>query len=195
MTSIDREYAETQVRYRVLSGLWPAGEIAETVLEECFDPADVTAADQIWVEGLIEQTFDAQRKAESTWPSVTDWDRLDSVFAALNRNRVIALHHTGMTLSDGIDDITEAYHDRGGKQSDIEGYCFYHFQDVERAIDGHDLMVAFGEIAGDRVKGVEIGRRIVAELNKAGLRTSWDGNIDQRINIDGFRWQKRNAHR
>src|SRR5262245_25277588 len=64
--SIDREYAQIQVRHRVVSGFWPPEEIAETVLEECFDPAEVTSDDEAWVRQLIERAFAAQREAEKT---------------------------------------------------------------------------------------------------------------------------------
>jgi Domain of unknown function (DUF6891) len=189
--SIDHEYARIQVRYRVASGFWPAEEIAETVLEECFDPADVTSADEGWLNQLIEEAFAAQRKAEASWPADTDFDRLAAAFVALEEGGIIALHNAGMTQSDGLDDITEVYHDRGAEVSGIQGYCFYHMQDVERAIDGHGLLLTFGEIRGDLAKGTEIGRRIVAELTKAGFRTTWAGTTEQRINIDDVRWQKR----
>ena len=189
--SIDREYAQIQVCYRVASGFWPAEEIAETVLEECFDPAQVTSDDEAWVGQLIEQAFAAQREAEKTWPAVTDWDKLAAAFAALDGAGIVALHKAGTTQSDGLDNVSEVYHGLGAEDSDVQGYCFYHLQDLQRAIDGHGLMLAFGAIRGDRAKGVEIGRRICAELARAGFRTTWDGTVDQRINIDDVRWQKR----
>jgi hypothetical protein len=189
--SIDREYAVIQVRYRVASGFWGAEEITETVIEECFDPAQVTGDDKAWVARLIEEAILKQAEAEKSWPAVTDWDRLDQVFQKLDRSGIIALHHAGMTQSDGTDDITEVYHDRGGKDSSVIGYCFYHHQDVQRAIDGHGLLLTFGDIAGDNAKGVDIGRRIAAALQRSGFRVIWNGAIEQRINIEGIRWQKR----
>lgn len=189
--SIDREYAQIQVRHRVVSGFWPPEEIAETVLEECFDPAEVTSDDEAWVRQLIERTFAAQREAEKTWPAVTDCDKLAAAFAALEAAGVIALHNAGTTQSDGLDDVNELYHDLGAEDSGVEGYCFYHLQDLERAIDGHGLMLAFGAIDGNRTKGVEIGQRICAAVANAGFRTTWDGTVDQRINIDNIVWQRR----
>jgi Domain of unknown function (DUF6891) len=96
-----------------------------------------------------------------------------------------------MTQSDGWSDVCEVFRERGGEQSGAIGYCFYHGQDVERAILNQGLMLAFGLILSDPAKGVDIGRRVVAELEAAGFQVAWNGSTEQRINIVNMRWQKR----
>lgn len=132
----------------------------------------------------------AARSREDLAP-VTDCDRLDQAFAALDRAGIIALHNAGETLSDGESDIGESYRERGGKSAGISGYCFYHGQDVARAVAGQGLYLTFGDIEGDAAKGVEIGRRIVAELAQQGLAVEWNGVSETRLFIPLFDWRRR----
>ena len=59
---------------------------------------------------------------------------------------IIALHNAGYTMSDGLDDVGEVYERRKAKGLASRGYCFYHGQDVERAIVGGGLFLAFGDM-------------------------------------------------
>ena len=61
--------------------------------------------------------------------------RLRSVFDALNREHIIAIHFAGYTLDDGFDEVGTVF--QFMKENDIprRGYCFYHQQDIERAMD------------------------------------------------------------
>ena len=47
-------------------------------------------------------------------------------------------------MSDGLSDISEYLAENG--RDGILGYCFYHGQDLERAIAGGGLMLAFGDL-------------------------------------------------
>ena len=51
----------------------------------------------------------------------------------------------GYTQSDGHSDVSEAYQELENK-SKILGYCFYHGQDLERAVLGEGLFLTFGTI-------------------------------------------------
>jgi hypothetical protein len=186
--ALDRNAAAEQLRTLVQSGFYEADEIFEIVTE---DASDLGAEDAVWAQTAIAGAIDERREAEKTWPPVTDCDRLDQAFAALDRAGIIALHNAGYTLSDGESDVSEAYHERGGKSSGYSGYCFYHGQDVERAVAGQGLHLAFGDIDGDAAKGIAIGRRIVAELARQGLAVEWSGAIETRIFIPLFAWRRR----
>ena len=47
--------------------------------------------------------------AQKSWPQVTDCDRLDRAFAALEQQGVIALHRAGCTQSDGLEEVEDAH--------------------------------------------------------------------------------------
>lgn len=116
------------------------------------------------------------------WPDVTDCDRLDAVFSALSSKGIVTLQNAGYTQSDGHSDVAEAYHDHPHKDRLI-GYCFYHGQDLERAVVGEGLYLAFGPMDASREasEGPSIGALIAEELRRGGLEVVWDGTFDQRI--------------
>jgi len=102
------------------------------------------------------------------------------------------LQNAGYTQSDGFDDFREAYCNLSDG-ADIIGYCFYHGQDLERAVAGGGLYLAFGPVnaSDEQTKGPEVGRIIVEELRRAGFDVAWDGTFDQRIFVPRFDWKQR----
>src|SRR5262245_35920175 len=91
----------------------------------------------------VEAELAGKATAEKTWPHVTDCDRLDPVFTELDRGGVFALQNAGDTMSDGCSDVGERLAER---DRNLKGYCFCHGQDLERAVAGSGLMLAFGNL-------------------------------------------------
>ena len=52
------------------------------------------------------------------------------------------------------------------------------------------MFLAFDDIRQDDENAVLVGKKIVAKLNEHGLKTEWNGTVDQRIEIKDIRWQK-----
>ena len=71
------------------------------------------------------------------------------------------------------------------------GHCFYTEQDQQGALDGSGMCIGFGHLSGDDAKGVEVGRLLRAALEHEGLSVEWDGTIQRRLFVKGFRWQRR----
>ena len=80
-----------------------------------------------------------------------------------------------------------------GDASHVVGYCFFHGQDLERALDGEGLYLAFGPIdpSQEPTDGPEVGKRVVAALAKEGLPADWDGTFSKRILLPRFEWKRR----
>src|SRR5262245_22333096 len=173
----------------VRGGFEDRDSILEIFLEERYEPGELDAAE---VEKAVDAAIAAHEASKATWSEVTDCDRLDQAFAALERRNVIALQNAGYTQSDGYSDFCEALDD-SPDPSKIIGYCFFHEQDLERAVSGEGLMLAFGPTSpeDEEVEGPKVGRIIVEELERAGLRTEWDGTFAQRINVPKIVWQRR----
>ncbi len=182
------EYAAAEIRRLVWSGFYDAPEVRDIVLEEIFQPGEV---DPAWIEQSIDAEFARKLEVERAWPVVTDCDKLDRAFDELNDSGIIALHNAGYTQDEGIEDVTEVYHELGGEDSAVEGYCFYHGEDLERAVDGGGLMLSFGDILGGEIKGEEIGERIVEALHRHGLAVTWSGTLDERIELPEIEWRRR----
>ena len=127
---------------------------------EQFDPDEVIP--------LIDSELDALARAQATWPDETDCDRLDASYAALRARGIIALHNAGYTQSDGFSDCAEVYHDLTGDE-EIVGCCFYHEQDLERALEGDGLYIAFGALEKADGADLAIGQVVRDELERVGL--------------------------
>jgi hypothetical protein len=176
------------IRHLVWSGLYSADEILPIIAEEIYelDDAGTLAAGK-----EIARQFSEKATAEKNWPAETTCDRLDGLFDDLNKNGIIALQNAGSTQSDGISDITERYDELGGEKSGVIGYCFYHGQDLERAVDGQGLLLTFGDILGDDDKGKKIGEIVRDKVIEHGFKVEWDGSIKTRIQLAPFEWQRR----
>ena len=186
----EQDDAIEQIRHYVWSGFYQPDEVAEIVCGELFEPG---VLDEDWVGERIAAEFAQKRTEEASWETPTDCDRLDLAFAQLRQRRIITLQNAGYTQSEGINDISEEWHSAGGKDSDIEGYCFYHGQDLERAVRGEGLMLTFGDILGGDDKGVVVGDIVREVMEANGFRVEWDGTIGQRFGVSGMRWQKRSV--
>lgn len=171
------------------SGFFDPDDVMEIVCDEMFEGDDV---DEDEVADVIDAEFEALEKDMESWPAVTDCDRLDRAFEALNQRGVIALQNAGYTQSDGYDDFMEAYEEHP-KKSSIIGYCFYQGQDLERAVLGEGLYLAFGPANPDDEarRGPEVGAIVRQELQRAGFAVEWNGTFQQRIFIPKLVWQRR----
>ena len=172
----------------VRSGFFSKEEIVEILCKGLFpgelDPDEISLA----LDTEIKK-FTAE---QATWPAVTDCDRLDIVFAALNERGVVALQNAGYMLDDGYDEVWEAYPSAADDERTV-GYCFYHGQDMEGAIRDGGLCLAFGPVepSDEATKGPAIGRIIKEELEKASFQVEWDGTFKTRIFVPKFDWKRR----
>ncbi|MEZ2311815.1 hypothetical protein AB6809_34980 [Paraburkholderia sp. RCC_158] len=109
-------------------------------------------------EAFVESESQRKAAAEASWPSETDCDRLGRVFDRLDEEGICALSKAGYTTLDGHSDVSEAV--REAPKRRYYGYCFYHGQDIERALDGHGLMIAFGDFVDDKDRSAAVGCRV-----------------------------------
>jgi hypothetical protein len=180
------EYILNAIKNWVWSGFYSPDEV-DTMIDDILEDD----ADEAMLRAAVAPDFDRKAVAEASWPDTTDCDRLDQAFDELNSCGVIALHNAGYTMSDGIGDVSEVLHERG--REGIKGYCFYHGQDVEGAVRGGGLMLAFGNLDDDKPKKTEIGRLVKEVLQDHGLAVEWNGDPETRLNMPGLDWKRRRA--
>lgn len=153
-------------------------------------------ADAVKLDAAVTLEFEKKAEAEMSWPIETDCDRLNQVFARLNELGVIALQNAGYTMSDGFTELAEAEYER--EQSSHppghwQGFCFYHGQDLERAVNGEGLRLAFGSMTGDEAKNIQIGNLIKSIVQEHGFSVEWNGLSTARLNLFPLNWQRRLA--
>ncbi|WP_339734558.1 hypothetical protein [uncultured Gimesia sp.] len=175
-----------EIDWHVRAGFYDKSDLMRIICEEIFyEREDI---DEALVSKAIDSQFATLEEKKKTWPAVTDCDRLDSVFAALNKRGIIALQNAGNTQSDGFEDSLYELEEHPDPAS-VVGYCFYHSQDLERVVGGYGLYLAFGPTG--QSKGKEIGNIVREELQKAGLKVEWDGTTNQRLIVRDLVWQRR----
>jgi len=147
--------------------------------------------DQTWVKKQIDSDYTSRLKQQLAWPATTDFDRLAAVFDKLNAQGIIAFHNAGPTREDGEElckDLADTLKAQGAK---TRGYCFYHWQDIEGALESKNLYIAFGDYNRDDKGTIAIGNIVVKTLQAYGFNILWNGSPGKRIEILKFAWQKR----
>ncbi|WP_188583144.1 DUF6891 domain-containing protein [Azorhizobium oxalatiphilum] len=185
MSGIGEEHRHV-IHTTVWSGFFGPNDMEELIEDFVLDEPEL---DPEALQAEVEAEMARKAKAEREWPSVTDCDRLDAAFEALPEAKILALHNAGYTMSDGHSDAAEALAQQPA--GTYQGYCFYHTQDIETALEARQLFIAFDHVDGDVPEKKAIGERLFAALKAAGLKPDWDGDPGRRIELKEFSWRRR----
>lgn len=179
---------ERVVRKELYRGFFGPDELVFIIPEgyfwgdEAFDNATIqSVADRVYAEKVAEM---------ATWPEVTDCDRLDAAFAALDAAGIICEQNAGLTKSDGVEECEDTYEDEGGDESHYVGYCYYTGQDLDAVMACGEFCIGFGHWR-EKARGVEIAERICAAMREQGFEVEWGGSIRERICVKGITWRRR----
>ncbi|MFP2927704.1 DUF6891 domain-containing protein [Pyxidicoccus sp. 3LG] len=189
----DRKYLFKQVEVAVRGGFEDEEELLESLeqrMEDMLGDVDGALLEELeaYTRGLLKE----QRVREAGWSEPTLNDAIDAAFEELNANGIVTLQSAGYTMSDGWSDVNElaSYQDPPPR-----GAVFYHGQDLERGVRGEGLMLAFGAYENDDRKhvpaSIAIAREACETLARHGVKTEWNGDVDQRIQIPPFEWRRR----
>lgn len=188
--SNDATHEQLQLVERWIGYGYHAAEVIEGWIEE--NAAADAGIDLKRVKAFAATAFAKKLAAEAQWPEDTDTDRLDRAFAALHEQGICAVQWAGDTLDEGLASVGDKINADGVPEDRYQGYCFFHSQDMDHALDGEGLMLAFGPVdAETEADAVRIGRRVCEALQREGLQTEWDGTVECRIAVPGLRWQRR----
>jgi len=135
--------ARDEIAKLVRAGFYDKKRLTQIVGEELYAPGELDPAE---LATAIDEEVAKHEAEKRSWPAVTDCDRLDAAFAALNKRAIIALHNAGFTQSDGYEDFRAALK-RHPQRATVIGYCYYHSQDVKHAVQGEGLSLAFGPVS------------------------------------------------
>ena len=190
-----REHIAFTLDVAVRSGYGSKDEIHADLVEQVCDEfrerdTDTIAAEVARFEAALDRQWEAQLEAEAGWEPATVNDRLDAAFDELSRRGIVALQDAGYTMSDGWEDV----HDAAREIDGAWGGVFFHRQDVERAVDGGGLLLAFGAfVVGSEhePESLRLAREVCVVLTAHDIATEWDGTLEQRIAIPPFAWQRR----
>lgn len=127
---------------------------------------------------------------ETTWPDITDCDRLKVAFEKLDKKGILVKENFACCLSCGngeiLDHIKEHHY----------GATFYHMQDTENAQDMEDgptgIYLAYGRTGlSSPFSTKEIAEQIIEGIEAEGLKVEWDRNEKTRIFVHMQDWKRR----
>lgn len=177
-----------QLEKDILFGFENADDLLETISEIFYDEEDF---DKDWLKQEIEKRLKKHQSKSLNWEKPTDFDKLVKSFDELNRERIVSLHKAGYTRQDGEEDCAEIINELNSIGIKSKGYCFYHTQDLERAIGNEkNLFIAFDSYNREDELAKEVANKIIQVLNKNGFETKWNGSLETRIEIANIDWKK-----
>ncbi len=183
-----KDEAIEQLEKDVLFGFENGDDLLESISEMFYDESDF---DEEWLKQEIDSRLKKHKADSLKWEKPTDFDRLVKSFDELNKNKIVSLHKAGYTRSDGEDDCSEIIAELKEIGINAKGYCYYHTQDLERAIGEEKMLfIGFDSYNRDDKLAKEIAEEIIAVLTENGFSTKWNGSIDTRIEILNINWKK-----
>ncbi len=178
-------YAD-QIFTHVRGGFTPLDEM-DGVLDDLVDSKAPGLRARL--ERLVEHERVTARSRSRPDPCTND--AIDAAFAELPTHNIIGLQNAGYTQSDGWEDLEDAAVKLRARGGVAIGGCFYHFQDLERAVRDQGLMIGFGGFVERGIRAAadrDIAQTVLAVLQRHGVPASWSGDVKERIQIAPFTW-------
>ncbi|WCM40951.1 hypothetical protein MG290_08240 [Flavobacterium sp. CBA20B-1] len=189
--SEDQQFIFDSIYTQVRSGFYSLEEIQANIIEEIEDNGFEDEISEEWAHEQINQEYETLLNESKNWGEDTQTQRLIAAFDELAENKIIALHYAGFTIDDGEYEVVEVERTLIDNDEKSEGYCFYHGQDLERAVRGEGLYISFQKVNNESdAVSKEVAKKIVEVLEKHGLKVDWNGKAATRILLPDFKWEK-----
>ena len=189
--SEDQQFIFDIIYTQVRSGFYSLEEILEFVTEEIEDNGFEDEISEEWAQDQIDMVYQKLLEESKSEEPFEPTQRLIAAFDELAANKIIALHYAGYTIDEGEYEVTEIERVLIDNETESEGYCFYHGQDLERAVRGEGLHLSFQKINNESgAVSKEVAQKIIAVLEKHELKVEWNGKATARIFLPDFQWQR-----
>lgn len=189
----NQQYIYHSLSNQIKMGFYSIDAIREMTMEQVEGEGLEDQISEKWINKNIDTEYKKHNELSKTWKSPTDTERLIKAFDELNTLKIIALHNAGYTTSEGEEEVIEVELQLRKNKVQSEGYCFYHEQDLERAIDpkSRKLMIAFQKIDNsDDSITIQVGKKVEEVLKDNGFEVIWNGTAQSKLEIPNFNWEK-----
>ncbi len=189
----NEEFIFESLYNQIRMGFLSIEEIKENIIEEIEDNEFENEISVEWAFKIIEEEYKILIEESKQWKRPTDTEKLIDAFNELCEINIIALHNAGYTTSDGEYEVVEVERELRNNNKISDGYCFYHEQDLARAIfpENPSLMLTFQKVDNsDDKTTIEIGRKIVEVLKRNDFKINWNETATSKIEIVDFAWKK-----
>jgi len=208
-----REDLRTTLRRVILGELRLAKNDDQSILEKCDEiyigdecPEYEHAAFIQFARDELKRTKVRLASEKSTWPAVTDCDRLDRVEAALLARGILLWQVSpccdSCTVSELLDRTDIVSGRQPGFRDRMRGYAFFIDQNMpEMLAESTELSVymGYGWVSPDKSKVGEkiyeknalgIAHEICQCLRDEGFEVDWNGDLSRKIGVS-LNWQRR----
>ncbi|MCS7072712.1 MAG: hypothetical protein NZM00_14500 [Anaerolinea sp.] len=170
------------IRREIAAGFESPAAIIESAVEYLGDEAS-PAILRPHAQRLVREILAAHLAEQATWPAITDCDRLDAAFAALEAGGIVCRQNFSCCGTCGAYEIWDEAAALEAAGTPVRGYAFYHVQDTESAVEGYGLYLSYGAATEGEAAALAIADEIVAALRQQGLRVDWNGQWSRRIGV------------
>ncbi len=142
----------------------------------------------------VDRALVAQDHDERMW-GTTDNDRLGHAAMALEANGILFRQNFACCQNCGFTAVAGEVDNAASLGQAVRGLVFFHWNDTERAVDGHGLGLSYTAV-GDlkpeahAAASLSIASELVSALRREGLAPKWSGKLNQRVKVP-MRWQRR----
>jgi hypothetical protein len=189
----DEAFIFESIFNQVRMGFLSIDEIKENIIEEIEDNEFDDEISEEWAFEKIDEEYQKLLLESKQWKTPTDTEKLIKAFDELCDQNIIALHNAGYTTRDGEYEVVEVERELQENEVVSDGYCFYHEQDLARAISIEDsgLYITFQKVDNsDEETTLAVGKKVAEVLKNNGFEVKWNECARTKIKIPGFRWQK-----
>ncbi|AKQ66837.1 hypothetical protein A176_003749 [Myxococcus hansupus] len=149
---------------------------------------------EVWRQ--LDAKVRARLDEEKQWPDILEVDRLAAAFEDLHRAGIVAEMGATNTLSSGWSLVRERAEELESRGESPWAAAFFHTQDLDHALTGGELNIAFGTLEGEELSDADgkVAEAIVTSLREHGFEPEWKGSVHSRVAVrPAFNWRRRRA--
>lgn len=181
------------IERKILIGFEDPAEFSEDVIEEVERREWPDPVPYSWIRKTVRDLHRKRLETAESWEHPTDVEKLADAFNELLKDGILALHNTGYSQLEAIDEVKSVMNDMVLSPDQMRGFCFYSGENVDELIyrENGTLHITFNNILLDDLQeGIDVGTIITARLRAKGFDVQWDGTMKTRVDIRNFSWKK-----
>jgi hypothetical protein len=177
------------IEREVEAGYWSREEIVAAMINAFSGSLEPDAARSI-AERVTNEALAAHERQQKRWPAVTDCDRLDAAFSALEKKHILCRPHFSCCADCGEHDIKDELAAAERRGAPARGWVFFSMQETEAAMEDGELWLETGSADDADPEALVIGDAVASALREQGLDVDWDREKSPQVTVD-LTWQRR----
>ena len=186
----ERDFVLKTLRMMVWAGFDTRKDILAAALAGLSEGEEAPYDSKLWITSQLDQMIAEKKSAETAWPALVEYDRLEAAFEALADQGVVTASAAGYSRAEARAEVWADYGEaRSARKPGARpapGVAFYALSEVESAIDGGPFAVSVETaVRGDEA---DLAARVARALAAAGFSVVAEGG---RLRLRDFVWRKR----